>query len=82
MRYVFGTHAVKRLAKRHIDVDAVWQIANVGIVVKENDIRTVKQGELDGRRIRVVVEAPNVIVTAFVRKRRSVRRAEQALLAK
>ena len=65
MKMVFGTHAVKRIAERHIPIDAVWQIATVGVVVETRGIRRKKRGEFDGHTIDVIVEEPNVIVSAF-----------------
>ena len=67
-KMVFGAHAVKRVVERHLPIDAVWQIATVGTVVQTSGLRKVKQGEFDGRRIRVVVEQPNVIVTAYAER--------------
>ena len=65
MKFVFGTHAVKRIQERHLNVDAVWQIALVGIVIERSGKRELKRGEFQGHAILVVIEQPNVIVTAY-----------------
>ena len=64
-KFVFGTHAVKRLMKRKVPLDAIVQIAEFGVTVQTTGERTMRRGEVNGEAIHVVVEHPNVIVTVY-----------------
>ncbi|MCL6444205.1 MAG: DUF4258 domain-containing protein [Alicyclobacillus sp.] len=63
---VYGIHAVKRLWQRHLPVDAVDQIAQVGVTVQESSDRVVKRGEINGKPVHVVLVKPNVVITVYV----------------
>lgn len=65
MNNVYGIHAVKRLMQRHLSIDAIDQIAKVGVTVQENGDRALKRGDINGKPVHVVVEKPNVIVTVY-----------------
>lgn len=68
VRMVFGTHAVRGVVKRKLDPGALCWIAAHGVEVETRGIRHKIRGQYNDRIIDVVVEEPNVIVTAFPRK--------------
>lgn len=65
MKLVFAAHAVQQISRRHLNLDAVWQIARVGVAVEHKGKRVVKRGEYNRQAIDVVLEEPNVIVMAY-----------------
>ena len=63
---VFSTHAVRRLVQRRVPIDAIVQIALVGITVQAKRDRVVKRGDFHGKPIHVVLDTvKNVVVTEY-----------------
>lgn len=65
MKPVYGSHAVKRLLQRHLPIDAIDQIAQVGVTVQESRDRIMKRGDVDGKPIHVIIAKPNTVITVY-----------------
>lgn len=63
-RTVYTAHAVSRIMQRQLPIDAVYQIAQVGVIVQHSRDRVIKRGDIDGQPVHVVLE-DNVIVTVY-----------------
>ncbi|SFU95941.1 DUF4258 domain-containing protein [Alicyclobacillus macrosporangiidus] len=62
---VFDGHAVRRILERRLPVEAVEQIAQVGVTVQENGTRVMKRGDVNGKPVHVVLAKPNTIITVY-----------------
>ncbi len=65
MRPVYDIHAVKRIVQRRLPIDAVDQIAQVGVPVQESSERVMKRGDINGRPVHVVLVKPNTVITVY-----------------
>lgn len=62
---VYTAHAVKRIMQRRLPLDAVYQIAQVGITVQKNGSKLIKRGDIGGKPVHVVLEN-NTVITVYV----------------
>lgn len=65
MKPIFTSYAVKRLMQRHLSVDVIDQIAQVGVTVQESETRVMKRGDVNGMPVHVVIEKPNTVITLY-----------------
>ncbi|MCL6633345.1 MAG: DUF4258 domain-containing protein [Alicyclobacillus herbarius] len=65
MKPVFNGHAVRRIIERRLPIEAVEQIAQVGVTVQENGTRVMKRGDINGKPIHVVLAKPNTVITVY-----------------
>jgi hypothetical protein len=64
-KIVYTAHAVSRIIQRQLPLNAVFQIAEIGVTVQTNGRRVVKRGEVNGTPVHVVLEH-NTIITVYV----------------
>jgi hypothetical protein len=65
-RPVYDIHAVKRILQRRLPIDAVEQIAQVGVTVQEDSQYVMKRGDVNGRPVHVVLLKPNTVKTVYI----------------
>jgi len=59
-------HAVKRMLQRRLSVDAIAQIAEVGVTVQESKDCVMKRGDINGKPVHVVLDkAANLVRTVY-----------------
>lgn len=59
-KLTFDIHAVKRIVERRLPVDAVAQIAEVGVTVQESRDCVMKRGDINGKPVHVVLVANSI----------------------